>query len=210
MERITIREKFDKARLAELPKATFEGRIIVVQTEREAATAVDYLLTHPLLGIDTETRPTFRKGPMNKVALLQVSTKDTCFLFRLNMMGLSPSIVRLLQNTSTAKVGLSLKDDLMQLSHIGEFTPGIFIDIQKEVKEIGIADMSLQKIFANLFGKKISKSQQLSNWEADTLSNAQKNYAATDAWACILIHKYLEELKRTGNFELIKSDIISQ
>ncbi len=210
MERITIRDKFDKTLIAKLPKEAFEGRIIVIQTEREAANAVDYLLTCSILGIDTETRPTFRKGPMNKVALLQVATEDTCFLFRLNMMGLSPSIIRLLQNTSVPKVGLSLKDDLLQLSHRGEFTPGIFIDIQKEVKEIGIVDMSLQKIFANLFGKRISKSQQLSNWEADILSDAQKKYAATDAWACVLIHKRIEEMKSTSNFELIKNEIISQ
>ncbi len=207
MERITIYEKFDKARIATLPKAVFEGRIIVIQSEAEAAKAVDYLLAQPMLGLDTETRPTFRKGPMNKVALLQVSTPDTCFLFRLNMMGLLASIKRLLQDTSVPKIGLSLKDDLYQLSHIGDFTPGIFIEIQNEVKKIGIADMSLQKIYANLFGRKISKNQQLTNWEADTLTEAQKLYAATDAWACLKIFDLLEELKTTNNYELVNSSL---
>ncbi len=204
MERITIYEKFDKARIATLPKVVFEGRIIVIQSEAEAAKAVDYLLAQPMLGLDTETRPTFRKGPMNKVALLQVSTIDTCFLFRLNMMGLSASIKRLLQDTSVPKIGLSLKDDLQQLSHRGDFTPGMFVEIQNEVKKIGIADMSLQKIYANLFGRKISKNQQLTNWEADTLTKAQKLYAATDAWACLNIFDLIETLKTTNNYELIK------
>ncbi len=205
MEQRTIWEKFDKARLAELPKVLFEGRIIVIQTEAEATKAVDYLLLQSLLGLDTETRPTFRKGPMNKVALLQVATKDTCFLFRLNMMGMSPSVKRLLQDTSVLKVGLSLKDDMHQLSICGDFTPGLFVDIQSEIKPLGIADMSLQKIYANLFGKKISKNQQLSNWEADTLTEAQKLYAATDAWACVMLHERIEEMKNYGNYTLISS-----
>ncbi len=204
MEKITIYEKFDKARIGELPKVQFEGRIIVIQTEAEAEKAVDYLLAQTILGIDTETRPTFRKGPMNKVALLQVSTADTCFLFRLNMLGLSPSIKLLLQDTSVAKVGLSLKDDLHQLHFRGEFTPGIFVDIQHEVKNLGIVDMSLQKIYANLFGMKISKGQQLSNWETDTLTEAQKRYAATDAWVCIKIYERIEELKERQNYTLVK------
>lgn len=193
-----IKEAFDKKEIGALPVASFEGRIIVVQSETESDKAVRYLLSQQILGIDTETRPSFRKGQTHQVALLQVSTVDTCFLFRLNMIGITESIKRLLEDCSVIKVGLSLKDDMHQLSKRADFTPGMFIELQHEVKKIGIKDMSLQKIYANLFSKRISKGQQLSNWETDTLTPQQKAYAATDAWACIMIYNELNELKRNG------------
>ena len=193
-----IKEAFDKKEIGALPVASFEGRIIVVQSETESDKAVRYLLSQQILGIDTETRPSFRKGQTHQVALLQVSTVDTCFLFRLNMIGITESIKRLLEDCSVIKVGLSLKDDMHQLSKRADFTPGMFIELQNEVKKMGIKDMSLQKIYANLFSKRISKGQQLSNWEADTLTPQQKAYAATDAWACIMIYNELNELKRNG------------
>ncbi|MBO5750613.1 MAG: 3'-5' exonuclease domain-containing protein 2 [Bacteroidaceae bacterium] len=193
-----IKEAFDKKEIGALPVASFEGRIIIVQSETESDKAVWYLLSQQILGIDTETRPSFRKGQTHQVALLQVSTVDTCFLFRLNMIGITESIKRLLEDCSVIKVGLSLKDDMHQLSKRADFTPGMFIELQHEVKKIGIKDMSLQKIYANLFSKRISKGQQLSNWEADTLTPQQKAYAATDAWACIMIYNELNELKRNG------------
>lgn len=193
-----IKEAFDKKEIGALPVASFEGRIIIVQSETESDKAVRYLLSQQILGIDTETRPSFRKGQTHQVALLQVSTVDTCFLFRLNMIGITESIKRLLEDCSVIKVGLSLKDDMHQLSKRADFTPGMFIELQNEVKKMGIKDMSLQKIYANLFSKRISKGQQLSNWEADTLTPQQKAYAATDAWACIMIYNELNELKRNG------------
>ena len=193
-----IKEAFDKKDIGALPQASFDGRIIVVQSEAESDKAVRYLLSQQILGIDTETRPSFRKGQTHQVALLQVSTVDTCFLFRLNMIGITESIKRLLEDCSVIKVGLSLKDDMHQLSKRADFTPGMFIELQHEVKKMGIKDMSLQKIYANLFSKRISKGQQLSNWEADTLTPQQKAYAATDAWACIMIYNELNELKRNG------------
>jgi len=193
-----IKEAFDKKDIGALPQASFDGRIIIIQSEVDADKAVSYLLNQDILGIDTETRPSFKKGQTHQVALLQVSTADTCFLFRLNMIGITESIKRLLEDCSVIKVGLSLKDDMHQLSKRADFTPGTFIELQNEVKKMGIKDMSLQKIYANLFSKRISKGQQLSNWEADTLTPQQKAYAATDAWACIMIYNELNELKRNG------------
>lgn len=200
---IYIKEKIDKAEVAEMEVVTFDGRIIVIQTEAEAEKAVNYLLANPMVGIDTETRPSFKRGTMNKVALLQVSTYDTCFLFRLNMIGMCPPIVRLLSHPTLVKVGLSLKDDIRMLHHVGEFAGNNFIDLQDIVGQVGIRDMSLQKIYANLFGQKISKRQRLTNWEADVLNDAQKAYAAIDAWACLKIYDRIQELKSTGNYEII-------
>lgn len=199
----TLVDKFDKRNIAALPRVLFEGRIIVIQSEGEADRAVDYLLTFPLLGIDTETRPSFQRGRMNKVALLQVSTHDTCFLFRLNRIGVTPSLVRLLQDRQGLKVGLSLRDDLTSLQRRTAFDPGHFVDLQDYVKLFGIKDMSLQKLYANIFGEKISKGQRLTNWEADVLSIGQKRYAATDAWACIRLFEELGRLRRTRDYRLV-------
>lgn len=199
-----IYNKIDKSLINDMPLVTFPGLIEVVDLQRKVGKAVRYLLSQPILGIDTETRPSFRKGTCHKVSLLQVSTHGICFLFRLNILGLFPAIKRLLEDETVPKVGLSLHDDVHALSKLGPFKPGNFIDLQDRVKEIGIEDMSLQKIYANLFGEKISKSQRLTNWEANELSNGQKIYAATDAWSCIMIYEELLDLERTGDYELVK------
>ena len=204
---ITIKEKYDKKDINQLPRVNFNGRIFTVINAVEADKAVDYLMHAPILGIDTETRPSFRRGQVHLVALLQVSTHNTAFLFRLNRIGMPPSLIRLLEDTTIKKVGLSLHDDLMMLKKRHDFTPGSYIELQNEVKELGIADKSLQKLYANLYGEKISKSQQLSNWEADVLSEAQMQYAATDAWACIKIYDKILELKRSGEYTLEKEPV---
>lgn len=200
----TIFSRYDKSKIGELPKVLFEGRIVVVLTESEAQKAVDYLLAQPILGVDTETRPSFKKGKINKVALLQVSSHEVCFLFRLNQLGISPAIKRLLEDKKVPKIGLSWHDDLKMLHKAGDFEAGNFIDLQDHVREVGVEDLSLQKLYANFFGKKISKRERLTNWEADILLEKQKQYAATDAWACIMLYEELMRLEQTGDYELIK------
>jgi ribonuclease D len=199
-----IYSKYDKSKIGDLPRVLFEGRIVVVLTEQEAEKAVRYLLSQPILGVDTETRPSFRKGQAHRVALLQVSSYDVCFLFRLNQLGMSPSVKRLLEDTTVPKIGLSLRDDLNSLHRLGDFETGLFIDLQNRVSEVGVEDMSLQKLYANFFGQRISKREQLTNWEADILSDKQKLYAATDAWSCIMLYEELLRLEQTGDYELIK------
>ena len=180
--------KFDKKSISDLPRVTFPGKIVVVLTESEAQKAVDFLLSADILGIDSETRPVFKKGQHHKVALLQVSTKDVCFLFRLNLIGMPSCIVRLLEDTTILKVGLSLHDDFMMLHQRRDFKIGRFIDLQNMVSEFGIEDLSLQKLYANLFHERITKRQQLSNWEAPILTEQQKIYAATDACRNFIKH----------------------
>ena len=200
-----IYDKFDKTIIPSLPRAVFEGRIHVIISRSQAEKAVDYLLTQPVLGVDTETRPSFSRGRIYYVSLLQVSTRDTCFLFRLNMTGMTPAIIRLLEDNKVPKIGLSWHDDLIGLRRLHDFTPGYFIDIQSQVRELGIEDMRLQKLYANLFGQCISKAQQLTNWERDILNDKQKLYAATDAWACIMLYDELQRLKQTRDFVLVKT-----
>ena len=201
-----IYNKYNKKNIPDLPLAQFEGRIIVVLSAKETERVVRYLLSQPILGFDTETRPSFKRGDQHRVALLQVATPDTCFLFRLNHTGLTPSLINLLEDTTVMKIGLSWHDDINALQKLGRFKPGRFIDIQQHVADIGIEDMSLQKLYANLFGHRISKRQQLSNWEADILNDKQKIYAATDAWACIRIYEEIIRLQQTKDYNLVITD----
>ena len=164
-----LKRTISKEEVKEMPKAAFPGRIHVIQTESEAQKAVAYLQSQAILGIDSETRPSF---------------------------------IELLEDPKVIKVGLSLKDDFMMLHKRAPFNQQACIELQEYVRPFGIQDKSLQKIYGILFSEKISKSQRLSNWEADVLTDAQKQYAATDAWACLNIYHLLEELKRTGNYEL--------
>ncbi len=198
-----IYSKFDKTLINTLPQAVFKGRIITITTEKAADKAVDCLLACDILGVDTETRPVFKRGSAHQVALLQASNRDTCFLFRLNLIGLCAPVIRLLENTKVPMVGLSWHDDLCMLLRRGKFVPGAFIDLQDIAGNIGIADKSLQKLWANLFSEKISKRQRLSNWEAPVLSDQQKEYAALDAWACIIMYEELLRLGVTGDYTLI-------
>ena len=198
-----IYNKFDKKSIAELPTVTFPGKTVVVMSESEAEKAVDFLLSNDILGVDTETRPSFKKGESHMVSLLQVSTSNIWFLFRLNHIGITPAILRLLENTTVPMVGLSLHDDMLSLHKRVGFTPGNFIDLQDLVGELGIEDLSLQKLYANLFHQKISKRQRLTNWDSDVLNDKQKAYAALDAWACINLYKEILRLKNSGDYVLV-------
>lgn len=204
-----IKKSISKAEIAAMPKVLFPGRIFVVYTESDAEKAVAYLKDQRIVGVDTETRPSFKRGTTHKVALLQISTQDTCFLFRLNRIGMPDSLQEFLMS-DTLKIGLSLKDDFNSLRKRQDMHPdrGNWIELQEYVGKFGIEDRSLQKIYANLFGEKISKNQRLSNWEADVLSEGRKLYAATDAWACVEIYNCLSELESTGNYEIIQNEPI--
>ena len=207
---MVIRRTINKEELSNMPKAAFPGQIHVVSTPQEAERAVAYLKKCPLVGIDSETRPSFSKGQVHKVALLQVSSEEHCFLFRLNQTGLTLPVIMLLENPNVIKVGLSLKDDFMMLHKRAPFEQRGCIELQEYVRMFGIQDKSLQKIFGILFGQKISKSQQLSNWEAEQLTQPQQLYAATDAWACLTIYNRLQELKQTGDYVIADDEPVRE
>ena len=183
----------DKATINELPIESFAGAIHIIDSVEQARQVVEILRQHRVLGIDTETRPSFRKGRTNKVSLIQISTHTDCYLFRINKIGLIEELRNLLADADVLKIGISLRDDFSVLHRVDSFEPRGFIDLQSVVGKYGIDDMSLQKIYAIIFGKKISKSQRLSNWEAEQLSVPQQYYAALDAWACLHIYDALQD-----------------
>lgn len=180
-----------KEQIAQLPLETFPGKIIVVDNHEKIESAINYLKKQSIIGFDTETKPTFRRGQTHRVALLQLSTMDECYLFRLNKIGYPDILDSIICNANIKKIGLSLRDDFAAMRKRSDKTPVNFVDLQKFVEAYEIDDKSLQKIYALLFGKKIAKNQRLSNWEAAELSPAQQAYAAIDAWACVRIYNYL-------------------
>ena len=197
-----IYNKVDKDMISHLKRVEFYGKIYVVTSPIEAEHVVDYLLSQPILGFDTETRPAFEKGKRYYCSLLQVSTRTDCFLFRLNKTGLCPAVVRLLGDEQVTKVGLAWNNDMLSLRQLGNFKSGRFIDLQDMVRELGVEDQSLVKIYANLFGERISKSERLSNWERSELTEKQMEYAAIDAWACVRIYNEVNRLLATRDYEL--------
>ena len=198
-----IQNKVDKKTIADFPRVIFPGKIVVVLSEVEAERAVDYLLAQPVLGFDTETRPSFKKGVHHKCSLLQVSTADCCFLFRLNYIGLCAAVKRLLEDTTVTKVGLAWSNDAHGLHELGEFKMGTFVDLQDMARQIGIEDQSLMKLYANVFGERISKREQLTNWERDVLEDSQKRYAAIDAWACLRLYIEFKRMLEHDDYELV-------
>ena len=192
----------EKDFVTNLPRFVFNGDIKVIQRIEDVTQAVEQLFSSEILGIDTETRPSFRKGTIHKVALLQVANEDLCCLFQLSCFGFAPDLIYLLSNKAIKKVGLSLKDDFFMLSKRHKFDPQNCVDLQDYAKEMGIKDMSLQKLFANVFHQRISKSAQISNWEASVYTQSPKLYAATDAYACLKLYNELKRLKETNDYIL--------
>ena len=180
-----------KNEINELPIEVFNGEIIVIDDVDDVDDAVEYLKQFKVIGFDTETRPVFRKNVTRKVALMQLATMDKCFLFRLNRIQYPDVLDDIICNDEVMKVGLSLRDDFAALRQRSDCSPLNFVDLQSFVKDYDIKDMSLQKIYAILFNKKIAKNQRLSNWEAKVLKDSQKMYAAIDAWASLRIYNYL-------------------
>ena len=179
-------ESIKPEQIEKLEYDSFPGRIHVIDSVgAEFNRAIAYLRSQKIIGFDTETRPTFTPNqPRYGVALLQLSGPEKAFLFRISKMGMHRRLCSLLANPKVLKVGAAIHDDIRGLQKHQEFKPASFVDLQKIVCEWGIRDKSVKKMAAIIMGIRISKTQQLSNWEADTLSESQCRYAATDAWVC--------------------------
>ena len=174
-----------------MPVAAFEGEVIVVDKPDMVGEAVAWLRTQAVVGVDTEARPSFQRGTHYPTALVQISGHERCYLFRLTHIGMPQELADFFADSSICKVGLAFKDDINGLRRRRDFTPANCIDVQSIVAQYGILDLGLQKIFAICFGQKISKSQQLTNWENSHLTPEQARYASTDAWATLLIYEDL-------------------
>lgn len=191
--------------LATLPAAEYKGEIKLIDKAEKVKAAIMDLRNAPIIGFDTETRPSFRKGQQYNVSLIQLASPERCYLFRTNEIGYPSDLISLLEDPEKVKVGLSIHDDFHNLKRVTEVEPQGFVDLQCFVKDYKIADNSLSRVYGILFGERISKGQRLTNWEATELSEAQQCYAALDAYACIRIYNYLKE----GKFDPLKSPYLT-
>ena len=192
----------DKNTIQTLPLTSFEGEVIIVDLPEKVQEAVEYLSQFKILGVDTEARPSFKRGVHYPTALVQVATMERCYLFRLTHVGMPKELAQIFANPNICKVGLAFKDDLNGLRRRRDFKPTNCIDLQSIVCKYGIMELGLQKIFAIIFGQKISKAQQLTNWENSHLTPEQAKYASTDAWATLKIYLELQKIKPLSKKEV--------
>lgn len=176
-----------------LPPIEFGGQIILVDRAKQLGEAVEFLSSQRILGFDTETKPSFKRGQINSVSLLQLSAADKVFLFRLNKIGLPYQLAEILSNPKILKIGAAIRDDIRILQKLQKFIPAGFIDLQNIVTNYGIENKGVRKLAGIILKGRISKSQQLTNWESPDFTENQKMYAATDAWVCLKMYEKLME-----------------
>ena len=184
-------ETLSKEELEQLPKAAFPGKIYVIDSAEDVEKACEYLLAQPQIGFDTESRAVFQKGVVNKIALLQLSTDERCYLFRLCRIRLEKAILKILESPNVRKIGLATHGDIKELFTLRKFRARNFVDLQDIVGDYGIKELGLTKISGIVLGQRVAKAQRLSNWEATQLTESQLIYAATDAWVCSRIYDKL-------------------
>jgi ribonuclease D len=186
-----FQKEITKEEVAKLRLIQFEGPISLIQSEEAFEREIKTMAGHPILGFDTETRPSFKKGKVYPTSLIQLSSTDHTWLIRVSRLGYPKRLLDLLSSEETIKVGSGLHDDLRRMRSDFHFKPGGFLDLQNYVEAFQIGEKGLKKMSAIVLGYRISKSQQVSNWDADVLTEAQLRYAATDSWICLEIYNKL-------------------
>ena len=183
-----------KEEINELPLGQFEGKVYLIDRPDQGEEAVDFLEDQGIIGFDTETKPSFRKGQFNHVSLLQLSTSEQAFLFRLNKIGFPGSLRNLMEKENLVKVGAAVHDDLKALRKLTDsFYPASFFDLNDELKKVGFHNVGVRNLSGMVLKIRISKTEQVSNWESEVLTEKQQRYAATDAWACLEVFNVLRE-----------------
>jgi len=190
-----------KEELAQLPLGGYEGEIILITDAKDIPACIDEVSQYSYVGFDTETKPVFKKGEYNFVSLIQIGIPEKVFLIRINQTGITDELVTFLSNKNIEKLGIAQGRDIVDLRRLREFKHGGFVNLDAEVSKIGIESNGLRKLAGIIMNIKVSKSAQISNWEADELSEKQQRYAATDAWVCLEMYKkvmpYLGDMPRS-------------
>lgn len=180
--------KITKEEVNGLDLGAFPGEIVLVDNDESLEEMEVELFQQKFVGFDTETRPAFRRGVSYDVALLQLSTQKKAYLIRLNETGFIDSAKAILESSNIVKIGAAVRDDIKALKKLDpEFSPDAFFDLNEELKKVGFLNVGVRNLSAMVLGIRISKSEQVSNWEAPFLTEKQLLYAATDAWACLEI-----------------------
>lgn len=187
-----FQKEMTKEAVNELPIQRYEGKIVVVANEEQLRSALGAIAQYSVLGFDTETKPAFRKGEYNAVSLLQIATEQAVYLFRLNLIGFPAELAALFENPSILKTGISIRDDIKEMAKFRSFEPKNIVELNSVAQELGVRHAGVRRLAAIFLGTRISKTQQTTNWERETLTPQQLVYAATDAWVCLEIYNKLE------------------
>ena len=188
-------ERIDKEEIKKLPIQQFEGQIYLIKDQKDVIAATKKLRKETVLGFDTETRPSFKKGENNLVSLLQLSTFNEAYLFRLNYLGLPEELISLLVDPKILKVGVAILDDIRALKKLNKFDANGFIELSNIGKNLGIVTCGLRSLAAIFLGVQITKKEQLTNWDRPYFKSSQRTYAATDAWICLKMYRFLERCR---------------
>ena len=187
-----FQKEMTKEAVNELPIQRYEGKIVIVANEAQMEEALREIAQSPIVGFDTETKPAFRKGEYNSVSLLQIATDYAVYLFRLNLIGFPSELAAIFENRSILKTGISIRDDIKEMTKIRDFKPRNIVELNTVAQELEIRHAGVRRLAAIFLGVRISKAQQTTNWEREVLTPQQLVYAATDAWVCLEIYKKLE------------------
>lgn len=186
-------KEITKDQVNNLPLQRYQGKVVVVSNVEQLTSALDELNKAAVIGFDTESKPTFYKGQYNPVAMIQMAIPGKVFLIRISLTGFTQSLRDIFSNKRIVKTGISIRDDLKDLQRLAPFTPENVVDLNDIASEIGVMNIGVRSLAGIFLGIRISKSQQTSNWERETLSDSQVAYAATDAWVCLEIYQKLED-----------------
>jgi ribonuclease D len=186
-------KRITKEEVSKLPLVSYSGRIELVANQESLKACMPTLRAEKLLGFDTETRPSFRKGVIFPIALLQLATQETVYLIRLNQLGFPEELRELLASSESQKVGVAIRDDIKGLQQLGSFMPQGFVELSQLAHQLGIVTCGLRNLAGIFLNVRISKKAQLSNWEQEELTESQQNYAATDAWISREIYGFLDQ-----------------
>ncbi|WP_017733421.1 3'-5' exonuclease [Nafulsella turpanensis] len=186
-------KEITKDQVNNLPLQRYEGKVVVVNTAGQLASALEELQNAAVIGFDTESKPTFYKGQYNPVAMIQMAIPGKVFLIRISLTGFTQGLRDIFSNKKIVKAGISIRDDIKDLQRLAAFTPQNVVDLNDVASEIGVMNIGVRSLAGIFLGIRISKGQQTSNWERETLSDSQITYAATDAWVCLEIYQKLEQ-----------------
>lgn len=192
IKKTMFEKSITKDKINELPLFKFEGKTIIAATDKQIDKAIFEIEEHKVVGFDTESRPAFRKGQFNHVALIQIAIPERVYLLRIHQVGITNVLRNFLSNHEIIKVGIALDDDIIALNKRRRFHAMGFEDLNQIAPTLGIENIGARNLSALILNSRISKNQQVSNWENPVLTTPQVKYAATDAWICLEIYNKLK------------------
>ena len=185
-----------KEKINALPLTAYEGPVTIVETDAQLKKVLPRLKKEKVLGFDTESRPSFRKGDNYPASLIQLGGENEVWLFQISKFSDLKPLWKVLANPHIAKTGVAIADDIKKLQELLDFKPAGFIEIADLTQKTGILNTGLRSLAGLLLNIRISKRAQVSNWARSKLTEAQIQYAATDAWVSRRLYMHMHNLKQ--------------